>query len=223
MALLLLVRHSLTEVTGRRLSGSTPGIHLSEEGRAQAADVARRLAPVRLAAVYSSPLERCVETAEAIAGPRGLAVRPVPELIEVGYGTWTGRSLAVLARTSLWKKVQQAPSSVRFPEGETLVEVQRRSVTALDEIAARHKRGAVAAVTHADVIRLVLAHYAGVHLDLFQRLIVSPASISAVLLGDRVPRILRMNDTGSMADLVLRSERQVRDQGARPSGDHGRS
>jgi probable phosphoglycerate mutase len=122
--------------------------------------------------------------------------------MEVGYGRWTGRSLAQLARTSLWKRVQSSPSSIRFPDGETLTDVQRRAVRALDEIGARHPRRAVAVVSHADVIRLALAHYAGVHLDLFQRIIVSPASVSAVLLGDRVPRILRMNDVGSLEDLA---------------------
>jgi len=207
MALLLLVRHAVTEATGRRLSGSTPGIHLSPEGEAQAIRLAERLASLHLDAVYASPLERCVETARAIAQPRRLVVRPIPELEEVGYGRWTGRSLSQLTRTALWKKVQQSPSSVRFPGGETLVEAQRRGVTALEMLAARHQTGTVAAVSHADLIRLALAHYAGVHIDLFQRIVVSPASVSAVLLGDRIPRILRVNDTGSLEDLAGRVRR----------------
>lgn len=218
MTLLLLVRHALTEATGKRLSGQAPGISLSEEGRLQSEGVARRLAGVPVAAVYSSPLERCVETAQALATARGLAVTPVPSLVEVGYGRWTGRPLAQLARTALWKRIQHAPSSIRFPGGEALTEVQRRSVQALDELAALHPGRIIAAVTHADVIRLVLAHYAGVHIDLFQRLVVSPASVSAVVLGDRVPRIVRMNDTGSMDDLVRRSRAiSSRDGHRRPS------
>jgi probable phosphomutase (TIGR03848 family) len=208
VTLLLLVRHALTDVTGRRLSGSTPGIHLSEQGRVQAKDVAERLTPLRLAAVYASPLERCVETAEAIAEPRDMAVDRMAALEEVGYGAWTGKSFAQLTRTALWKKVQHAPSSVRFPGGETLVEAQVRVVTALEALAARHPKATVAVVSHADIIRLSLAHFAGVHMDLFQRLIVSPASVSAVLLGDRIPRILRMNDTGSLADLATRPRRK---------------
>jgi probable phosphomutase (TIGR03848 family) len=204
MTLLLLVRHALTEVTGRRLSGSTPGIHLSEQGRIQAKDLAERLAPIRLAAVYASSLERCVETADAIAAPRSLVVERMSALEEVAYGAWTGKSFAQLTRTALWKKVQLAPSSVRFPGGETLVEAQVRVVTALENLAATHPRGTVAVVSHADLIRLSLAHYAGIHLDLFQRIIVSPASVSAILLGDRIPRILRMNDTGSLSDLAAR-------------------
>jgi probable phosphomutase (TIGR03848 family) len=224
MALLLLVRHALTDATGKRLSGSTPGIHLSEYGRAQAKDLAERLALVPLAAVYASPLERCVETAEAIAMHRRLAVERVPALEEVGYGAWTGRSLAQLTRTALWKQVQQAPSSVRFPGGETLLEAQRRAVIALETLAARHPKATVAAVSHADLIRLALAHYAGIHIDLFQRLIVSPASVAAVLLGDRIPRIVKMNDTGSLADLAGRArprrgetaDRRPRSSGGKP-------
>ncbi|HYT29212.1 MAG TPA: MSMEG_4193 family putative phosphomutase [Actinomycetota bacterium] len=204
MALLLLIRHAVTEATGSRLSGRTPGIHLSERGREQAKALAERIAPVPLAAIHSSPLERCLETAEALAAARTVAVTPAQGLLEVDYGAWTGRSLPQLARTKLWTTVQQSPSSARFPGGETLAEVQRRSVDALGAIAARHPRGIVAAVTHADVIRLALAQYTGVHLDLFQRIVVSPASVSAVFLGDRIPRIVRVNDTGSLRDLVPR-------------------
>jgi probable phosphomutase (TIGR03848 family) len=207
MTLFLLIRHALTDVTGKRLSGSLPGFHLSADGSNQAARLAERLAPIRLTAIYSSPLERCVQTAEAVAGGRRLQVQTLPDLDEVGYGDWTGRSLTQLARTSLWKRLQQAPSSVRFPGGETLSEVQGRTAAALERIAARSPRGVIAVVTHADVIRLLLAHYAGIHIDLFQRLTVSPASVSALVLGDRVPRILRINDTGTVEDLALAAER----------------
>jgi probable phosphoglycerate mutase len=212
MALLLLVRHAVTEATGRRLSGNMPGLHLSDRGRQQAERLAERLASMPLAALYSSPLERCMETAAALSGGRSLDVVALPSIREVEYGRWTGRPLAQLARTTLWRQLLHSPSSVRFPEGETLPEVQRRSVGALDEVAARHPKGRVAVVTHADVIRLVLAHYAGIHIDLFQRLIVSPASVPAVGLGDRVPRILRTNDTGGFEDLMERSG----PQGQRP-------
>ena len=202
MAVLFLIRHAVTASTGTRLTGQAPGVHLSQDGVTQAAGLAERVRDVPFAAMYSSPLERCLETAEAIAGRRGLAVHQDPALLEVGYGRWTGRPLAQLARTALWKQVQQSPSSIRFPDGETLREVQERAVAALHEMSARHPRGIVVAVTHADVIRLVLAHFAGVHLDLFQRLIVSPASVSVVGLGDRIPRVLRMNDTGTLEDLA---------------------
>ena len=202
MTVVLLIRHALTDMTGKRLAGTLPGVSLSDHGRKQAEALAARLGPMHLSAVYSSPVDRCIETAHAIAGVRGLEVRPAPGLEEVGYGRWIGRPLAQLARTRLWSRIHQVPSSVRFPAGETLREVQQRGVTALDAIAASHSRGAVAAVSHADVIRLLLAHYAGIHIDLFQRIIVSTASVSAVSLGDGPPRILRINDTGSLGDLI---------------------
>jgi probable phosphomutase (TIGR03848 family) len=204
MTLLLLIRHGVTESTGKRLSGRIPGIHLSDQGRAQAERVAERLAPLRPSAVFASPLERCVETAHPLAARLGLSISVLPDLEEIGYGRWAGRSFAQLTRTALWKRLQQQPSAVQFPGGESLVAAQRRSVAALDAIALRKPRGVIAVVTHADVIRLALAHYAGVHIDLFQRLTVSPGSVSALVLGDRIPRILRVNDTGILEDLVGR-------------------
>lgn len=221
VALLLLIRHALTDATGRRLSGRQPGHHLSEEGRAQAGRLAERLAPVHLAAVYASPLERCRETAEAVAAPRGIPIRLEPGVIEVEYGRWTGRPLAQLARTALWKRVQQVPSSVRFPDGERLDEVQHRAVEALGRIAGTHPAGTAVVVTHADVIRLALAHFAGIHLDLYQRLAVAPTSVTAVVLGDGVPRILRVNDTGGLEDLAARRPREPR-RGRGPAGRPGR-
>jgi probable phosphomutase (TIGR03848 family) len=215
VTLLLLVRHGLTAATGKHLSGRTRGIHLSDVGRTQADGLVERLSGVPVKAFYSSPLERCVETARPSARARGLDVRIEPRLIEVDYGTWTGRSMAQLVRTTLWKQVQASPSAIRFPGGETLREVQLRTVDALDEIAARHPQTVVAAVAHADVIRLAVAHYTGVHLDLFQRLIVSPVSVSAILLGDRIPRVLHLNDTGSLADLVPTGSRRRRPPSSR--------
>jgi probable phosphomutase (TIGR03848 family) len=208
MALVLLIRHALTESTGTRLTGTLPGFPLSDTGRAQAEVLAERMAPVKVHALYASPLERCVETADPIARSKGLTVSLVPALREVEYGRWTGRPLAQLARTALWKQVQQVPSTVRFPDGESLAEAQHRSVEALDALAARHPRGVVAVVTHADVIRLALAHYCGTHLDLYQRYIVHPASVSAVLIGSHMPRVLRMNDTGTLADLAMPRRRR---------------
>ena len=204
MALILLIRHTVTEATGHRLSGTTPGIHLSERGREQATHLAERLRGVPLAAVYASPLERCVETAGKIAAARGLDVVATPEVQEVDYGRWTGRSMRQVVRTRLWRQLQDSPGSITFPGGESLVDVQRRSVRAVEGVAARYPKRVVAVVTHADVIRLVLAHFAGIHIDLYQRLIVSPGSITAVLLGDRIPRILRVNDTGAIADVISR-------------------
>jgi probable phosphomutase (TIGR03848 family) len=204
MTMVLLLRHALTDATGKRLSGRLPGLHLSETGRLQAERLGERLRPVPLAALYASPLERCMETAAAVAEGRPLQIVEAPDLLEVAYGTWSGRPFSQIMRTKLWTRLQQAPSAIRFPEGEALDEVQVRATRFLDGLAAAHPKKVVAVCTHADVIRLALAHYAGVHLDLFQRLIVSPASLTAILLGDRIPRIIRVNDTGTVEDLIPR-------------------
>ena len=210
VTVLLLVRHARAEQTGKRLYGRTRGIHLSARGRAEAEDLAARLAPLSIAAIFTSPLERCMETAKAIAGGRGLRPRVLGALNEVDYGRWTGRSFPALRRTKIWERVRTSPSSVRFPDGETLAEVQHRVVDALEAIAAMHAARAVAVVTHGDAIRLALAHYAGVHLDLFARLEVAAGSVSAVALEDGRPRILRVNDTGALEDLVPARGRRVR-------------
>lgn len=202
MALVLLIRHAVTEQTGKRLYGRAPGNHLSARGRRQAEALAEHLADVPLEAVYASPLERCRETASPILRGRKLRLRTVAALNEVDYGRWTGRTFGQLRRTREWRRVRSSPASVRFPGGETLHEVQQRAVRALQEIAERHGEGVAAAVSHGDVVRLALAHYAGIHLDLFQRLEVWPASVTAVEIGDGHPRILRMNDTGDLSAVV---------------------
>ncbi|MBI3648115.1 MAG: MSMEG_4193 family putative phosphomutase [Actinobacteria bacterium] len=198
MALLFLIRHGLTDQTGRRLSGWTPGVHLSEPGRTQADALVFRFAQIPLSAIYSSPLERCRETAAPLAAAKGLAVRVRKELGEVDYGDWTGRPLAQLARTKLWKSVQQNPSQVTFPGGESFLQVQGRVLHAVGEIARTHPRGNVAVLSHGDAIRLLVSHLAGAHLDAFQRVVIDTASVSVVALGSGPPRVLRVNDTGSL-------------------------
>jgi probable phosphomutase (TIGR03848 family) len=207
---LLLIRHGRADAKRNRLYGTTPGIHLSDEGREQAMRVAARLSSVKLAAVYSSPFERCLETAEAIAAGRDVAVETISDLGEVDYGEWTGRTFAALRRTVLWRRVHRLPSSVRFPGGESLPEVKDRGVRAVEAIAAKHRNGVVAVVTHGDVIRLVLAHYAGIHIDLFHRLVADAGSVTAVALSEGPPRILRVNDTGTLTDLVPPRPRRPR-------------
>jgi probable phosphomutase (TIGR03848 family) len=203
MALLLLIRHAVTEATGKRLYGRAEGFHLSERGRDQATGLAERLRELPLSAIYSSPLERCMETAAAVADPRGLEIATVPDLIEVDVGRWTGRTFTVLRRSAQWRRVHE-DSSARFPDGESLSAVQRRVVAALEEIAAVHRRDVVAAFSHGDPIRVALAHFAGLHLDLFRRFEVAAASVSAVMVGGGPPRVLRVSDTGDLADLVPR-------------------
>jgi probable phosphoglycerate mutase len=205
MTTLLLVRHGHTDAAGKRLTGRAPGVHLNELGRRQAERLVERLDGVRIDAIVSSPLERCRETAAPLAKARGRAVEVGRAWIEVGYGEWTGRSISQLRRTKLWRRVMFAPSNVRFPGGESLLEVQGRAVDATLDIAARHARGTVVVVSHADVIRLLVAHVAGMHADHLQRLSIDTASITAVSISDGFPRLLTVNDTDDLG--VLRSER----------------
>jgi probable phosphomutase (TIGR03848 family) len=198
MTTLFLIRHGLTAVTGSRLYGRTRGIHLDERGRRQAAALVDRLDGVRLSALYSSPLERCVETLEPLAAARDLEIRSSDALIEMDAGDWTGRTLPSLRRTKLWDTVQRSPSRFHFPAGESFVEAEARILDEIEQIVARHPRGRVVVGTHGDLVRMLIAHHAGAHLDLFQRVMVEPASVSVVHLGDGVPRILLVNDTGSL-------------------------
>ena len=201
MTTLLLIRHGRTATAGRRLTGWTPGVHLTAEGRRQAEGLVERLRGVRIDAIASSPLERCRETAAPLERDRGLRASVRKDLGELHLGDWTGRSIASLARSKAWSRVQFLPSRMRFPGGESFAEAQARAMGALEEIAADHPRGRVAVVSHADLIRLVLAQLLGVHLDLFQRIVVDTASVSVVTLGEGMPMIAKVNDTGDLAAL----------------------
>jgi len=197
MTVLFLLRHGENDWVGKRLPGWTPGIHLNERGRAQAGALARLLQPVKLEAIYSSPLERTMETAEPIARAAELRVRVREALADVRPGDWQGQSLRSLRHRKLWPVIQHTPSLARFPGGESFTEAQARIVAELDSIRAAHPgpRAAVACVSHADVIRLAIAHYLGLHLDLFQRLNIDPASISVLWIGESSARLVRLNDT----------------------------
>lgn len=177
---LLLIRHAPTAETGTKLSGRLPGKALSAAGREQAEALAERLATAGTAALYTSPVQRCRETARPLAAAWGLQPATHRGFIEVDYGTWTGRSLASLRRTKLWDQLHRAPSRVAFPGGESIAAVQHRAVAACEHLAADHAGKTVAVVSHADVIKTVLAHYLGAPLDLYQRIVVGPASVSVV-------------------------------------------
>jgi probable phosphoglycerate mutase len=201
MATLLLVRHGHTDAAGKRLTGWQPGVHLNEQGRTEADRLVERLEGVRVEAIYSSPLERCRETAAPLAKARRLSVHSRRRLIDTGYGEWTGRSIAQVRKTKLWRTVERVPSAMRFPGGESLLEVQARAVDEVNRIAHDHRKGIVVVVSHADPIRLVIAHVAGAHADHLHRLVVDPGSITVVALGDGMPRLLKVNDTGDLAGL----------------------
>lgn len=198
---LVLARHAVTAQTGPLLSGRRPGIALSEEGRGQAAALGERLAALPVAAVYASPIERTTETAQAVARHHQLEVRGLDGVLEADYGEWTGQKLSDLAKTDLWKVVQRAPSRASFPGGESLAAMQARMVRALEGVVADHPGELVVVVSHADPIKAAIAHYTGVHLDLFQRIVVAPASVSAFAFSGAGVALLKCNDTGSLDDL----------------------
>ena len=199
--LLLLVRHGLTDATKTRLIGRLPGISLNAEGRAQAAAAAERVALLPVAAIYTSPMERTLETAAPLGARLGLPVTPDPGLLEVDYGEWAGQEYKTLRKTDLWKRVQQRPADARFPAGEAVREAQARIVGAIEVIVNRHPTHVVAAYSHADMIKLAVAHFTGIHLDLFQRTAVSAGSVTALSIGGGPPVLLKLNDTGDLADI----------------------
>lgn len=212
MTTVLLIRHGLTDAnTGGLLAGWTPGVHLAEKGREQVTTLAERLAAVPVAGIVSSPLERCQETAEALAAGRELAIATDDRLGECRYGEWQGQPLKVLAKDPLWKVVQNHPSAAQFPGGESLRETQARAVAAVRE----HNKsfGAEAtwiAVSHGDVIKAVLADALGMHLDEFQRIVVDPASVSVVTYSPLRPFVMRMNDVGGAVAALLPPKRRRR-------------
>src|SRR5262245_1046881 len=216
----LLVRHGTTETTGKELPGRAPGLHLSDHGRRQAEDVAARIGaiaqppaddrprngqrpkPPRVAAVYASPLERTRETAAPIAGALGLEVVPDEGLLELDTGEWTGIELKAAMKRKEWATIQRYPSGFAFPGGESFLAMQTRMVSTLDRLRAAHPGETIVAVSHADPIRAAVAHAMGTHLDLFQRIVVSPCSLTAIASSDGGPIVLKVNETGSSGSLV---------------------
>lgn len=197
MARILLVRHAPTPETGKKLTGRLPGVSLGDDGQAVARRTAERLGDVPLAAIYTSPIERTRETAEAIAVGRGL--EPVVEdgLLEIDFGSWAGRTLVSLTKLKAWRTVQIAPSVMRFPGGESFVEAQARAVAACQRIASRHKNRTVAAVSHADVIKLITSHALGQPIDLFQRIAIAPGSVTVINMPTDAPAtVLAVNSNG---------------------------
>ncbi len=201
--LFLLVRHGLTPTTGKILPGRAAGLHLAEAGYVQAQVAADRIAVLKqVDAVYASPLERARETAAPIAKAHGLKVNVDKGLLECDFGQWTGAELKKLMKLPEWNTVLRAPSTFRFPGGESFTEMQGRMVTALDRLRAAHEGGVVVCVSHADTIKAAVAHAMGTHIDLFQRIVISPCSITAIAYSAGGPVVLTVNSTGgSLAEL----------------------
>ena len=223
--LVLLVRHGATPTTGQILPGRAPGLHLADRGREQAETVAQRLAGWsaatngakdakgakgatssgkghRITAVYASPMERTRETAAPIARALGLRVKVERGLVECDFGDWTGAELKKLMKLPEWTTVQRYPSGFRFPGGESFTAMQARMVTAIAELCRRHPGETVVAVSHADPIKAAVADAMGSHLDLFQRIVVSPCSVTAVSYGSTGPTVLAVNSTAALTELV---------------------
>ena len=197
---ILLLRHGTNDyVKAHRLAGRMPGVHLNDEGTAQAAALAERLASLPIAALYSSPLERALETAAPAAARLGLTIQLLDGVKETDCGEWTGQPLDDLSKTDLWRQVQGCPSVFRFPGGESFVEIQTRMVVALDFVRQAHPGQTVAVFSHADPIKLAVSFYLGTPLDLFQRIEVAPASITELAFEPCKPRLARLNDCAHVA------------------------
>ncbi len=211
--LVLLVRHGQTPTTGKVLPGRAAGLHLAEAGRQQAQRAAERIAQLtKVDAIYSSPLERARETAAPIAAALAVKQRAVKQrgvkaqidkgLVECDFGDWTGAELKALMKLPEWNTVQRAPSTFTFPNGESFTAMQNRIVGTIDRLRAKHPGGVVVCVSHADPIKAAVAHAMGTHIDLFQRIVISTCSVSAIAYGMGAPVVLTVNSTGgSLAEL----------------------
>ncbi len=193
----LFVRHGQTPTTGSVLPGRARGLHLADGGREEAEAVAERLGTVKtIDAIYASPLERTRETAAPIGRRRGLKVAPEKGLLECDFGQWTGRPLKELMKLPEWATVQRYPSGFRFPGGESFAEMQTRITTTVATLVQRHPGGTIVAVSHADPIKAAVAAAVGTHLDLFQRIVISPCSVTTIAYGAGGPMVLNVNSTG---------------------------
>jgi probable phosphomutase (TIGR03848 family) len=193
----LLVRHGTTPTTGKLLPGRAPGLHLADKGVEQAQRAGARIAELtKVDALYSSPLERARQTAAPIAAATGLKVKVDKGLLECDFGEWTGAELTALMKLPEWRTVQKAPSTFRFPGGESFIEMQVRIVSTLDRLRAQHPGGTIVCVSHADPIKAAMAHALGTHLDLFQRIVISTCSISGIGYTTDGPIALTVNSTG---------------------------
>lgn len=198
MTKLLLIRHATNHTVGKRLAGRTAGINLNEEGKAQAQYLAQRLRGIRINAIYSSPLERAVETAQPIAASHNLDTIILKDFLEIEFGKWTNCAFDDIAQDPVFQRFNSFRSCTRIPGGESMLEAQARMITGLEKLCLLHPKETVAVIGHADLIKAAVAYYAGIHLDMFQRIEISPASVSIIEIYEETVRILLINDTGEI-------------------------
>lgn len=224
----ILLRHGLSQSnTAGTLAGRSPGVDLTERGLEQAQHIAQRLAPLPIAHIVHSPLQRCVQTVAPLARQLGIATEPEDRLIEIDYGDWTGKTLGDLFKEPLWKVVQRHPSAAVFPAGEGLAQAHFRAVTAVRErdrhYAEQHGHDVLwVACSHGDIIKAVLADGFGIHLDGFQRIAVEPASISVIRYAPTGAMVWRVNDTGTDLSALTtppKSDNRAEETGAMPGGE----
>lgn len=198
MTTILLIRHALTDSVGKRLSGRLPGVSLNEIGWAQAQKLALRLADLPISAIYSSPLERAIETAGRVAQSHKLQTIISPDFLEIDFGQWTNATFEELQMQTQFQHFNTFRSNTRIPGGEMMLEAQTRIIAGIEKLYQQHPQQTIAIVSHSDLIKAALAYYAGIHLDLFQRIEISPASVSVLQLFPETAKILVINDTGEI-------------------------
>ncbi|MBE7171325.1 MAG: histidine phosphatase family protein [Williamsia sp.] len=198
MTKFLLIRHALTDSVGRSLSGRAPGVYLNAAGREQAQELAARLSHLPVAAIYSSPLERALETALPIEERLHCPTRINEDFLEIQFGDWTNKSFQELDIQLSFQRFNSFRSATRIPAGELMAEAQLRMIRGLEKLRLQHAGQLVAVISHSDLIKATIAYYAGIHLDLFQRIEISPASVSILEIGDDAARIILLNHTGEL-------------------------
>lgn len=199
MTRFLLIRHATTDAVGKRLSGRMKGVHLNEEGRAQAQRLAAQLSALDISVIYSSPLERAIETAESLAKAFNLSVIANDDFFEIDFGEWTNCMFEALEFKPAFKMFNSFRSCTRIPGGEMMIEAQARIISGLQKLSVQHLNKTIAIVSHSDLIKSAIAYFAGIHLDMFQRIEISPASVSMVELYDETARITAVNYTGKLS------------------------
>jgi len=214
MTTILLIRHGENEYVAKgRLAGRLPGVHLNDKGKKQAETVAKAFAKAPIEAVYSSPMERCMETAQPLANALKLEVIPREGLIEVDFGKWQDKTLKQLRRRKLWKVVQSNPSRMKFPGGETFSNAQARIVQDIEALAKKHNpKDLIACFSHSDLIKLAISYYLGQPIDLFQRIMIAPASISTIHLGEMGAQIININHSAANISLAQHHSKSKKKQ-----------